>query len=314
MDNSINNAKSNLFGKLVILLFLFVFISLGTLFLFLEVRQNSASALDSPPTPIEQIGDNYYIVGSNLYDASVTQVSGAILLQQWLELDVKKGDILRVSYDLTLYNEDNVAITPEMGYYANTKNNLRSGIYTNTSIQWYMGEYTPSFVNKYPLSTDYSYTFNGPINSYPFSLDTNLLRVVFAVKKPKGEYTNPSYEVSNVVVKNANIQLLTLVTDEFLLAKDLYTDGYNDGYAQGYDTGYGAGEVVGYTDGLSDGSAFEGTSLGALGGVIGGTVNVFTRAFDTVGNLNVFGITIWSLVGVVIAFGLVMLVLKIIRG
>lgn len=315
MDNNINNAKSNLLAKLVILLFLLVFCSLGSLFLFLEVRQNSASALELPPAPIEQIGDNYYLVGNNLYDASITQASGIILLQQWLELEVKKGDMLRISYDLKLFTEDNIEITSDIsGGEGNTRANLRCGIYGTSSISWNMGSYVPFFVDRSIYSTDYLYSFLQPINEYPASLGTNRFRVVFAVNKPVSQYLYPCHEVSYVTVQNAKIELLTLVTDEFLLAKDLYNDGYKNGYTQGYDTGFGAGEAVGYTDGLSDGTALEGTSLGALGGVLGSTLNLFTRAFDAVGNLNVFGITIWSLIGIVIAFGLVMLILKMIRG
>lgn len=88
-----------------------------------------------------------------------------------------------------------------------------------------------------------------------------------------------------------------------------YTNGYNSGNEVGYATGYD----VGYTEGLSTATSLDGTGLGALGGTISATTNMILKAFDTVGQLNVFGITIWSLIGVAVAIAIIFFVVKIIK-
>mgnify|MGYP004646259197 CR=1 FL=1 len=96
-------------------------------------------------------------------------------------------------------------------------------------------------------------------------------------------------------------------------AGEVNSENYVNGYNSGNEVGYASGYNVGYTEGLSSASALDGTGLGALGGTISATTNMILKAFDTVGQINVFGITIWSLIGVAVAIAIIFFVVKLIK-
>lgn len=88
-----------------------------------------------------------------------------------------------------------------------------------------------------------------------------------------------------------------------------YINGYNSGNEIGYNNGYN----VGYTEGLSSASSLDGTGLGALGGTISATVNTIIKSLDVVGNVNIFGVTVWSLIALAVAIAIVTFIIRLVK-
>lgn len=96
-----------------------------------------------------------------------------------------------------------------------------------------------------------------------------------------------------------------------------YDTGYEEGVAVSYDVGYdagrGAGYSVGYSEGLAVAETVDGSSLGALGGAISGTTDMFVNAFDTLSGIEVFGITLGSILALAVAIAIVVFIIKMVK-
>ncbi len=96
-----------------------------------------------------------------------------------------------------------------------------------------------------------------------------------------------------------------------------YDSGYDEGVLVSYDVGYeagrGAGYSVGYAEGLAVAETVDGSSLGALGGAISGTTDIFVNAFDTLSGIEVFGITLGSILALAVAIAIVVFIIKMVK-
>ena len=96
-----------------------------------------------------------------------------------------------------------------------------------------------------------------------------------------------------------------------------YQEGYEEGVSVSYDVGYeagrGAGYSVGYSEGLAVAETVDGSSLGALGGAISGTTDMFVNAFDTLSGIEVFGITLGSILALAVAIAIVVFIIKMVK-
>lgn len=93
----------------------------------------------------------------------------------------------------------------------------------------------------------------------------------------------------------------------------LYHEGYNDGYDEGYDNGYSTGGYLGYENGYADGvdvSNQANTLLRGVSTILGALLNAVFIFL----NFEVFGISLASILSIMLGLVMLVWILKLIRG